>query len=426
MSEIVGNGKIINITCQGASVMPLDDILDLQGDLKKLTKKNAQKLRESVLKYGFTAPVFIWRDQAGRAFCVDGHQRCKVLRGLRDIDGYSIPDIPVDFIDAKDLPEAKAKLLHISSQYGEFSMDILEGWVNEIDKELSATVRLVDKELDLRTAAGSDTVGDDELKDDVPALTQPGDLWELGQHRLLCGDSTGSSAVEKLLAGVSPMVMVTDPPYGVDYRPEWRAEVGVNKNKQKMGTVQNDGNADWSDAWRLFPGDVAYVWHAGIKSAVVQHSLEKVGFEIRAQIIWAKDRFALSRGHYHWQHEPCWYAVRNKGHWAGDRSQSTLWNIPARDDSGHGHGTQKPLECMRRPIINNSYPGQAVYDPFLGSGTTLIACEKTNRICYSMELDPHYCDVIVRRYHDWCRENDRNVAIKRNGEIFATEELACA
>ena len=138
--------------------------------------------------------------------------------------------------------------------------------------------------------------------------------------------------------------MVTYPPYGVEYDPEWRKEAGVNKNDGKMGEVQNDDRADWSEAWSISPSVVAYVWHAGRYASVVQSSLEQCDFDIRNQIIWVKDRFALSRGHYHWQHEPCWYAVRkgNKSLWKGDRSQSTTWDINARDDSGHGHGTQKP------------------------------------------------------------------------------------
>ena len=115
---------------------------------------------------------------------------------------------------------------------------------------------------------------------------------------------------------------------------------------------------------------------------------EACSFSIRAQIIWAKDRFALSRGHYHWQHEPCWYAVRKTAHWNGDRSQRTLWQIAAREDQGHGHGTQKPIECMRRPILNHTKRGDLVYDPFLGSGTTLAAAETTQRTCYGLELDP--------------------------------------
>jgi len=218
------------------------------------------------------------------------------------------------------------------------------------------------------------------------------------KHRLLCGDSTKAKDVSKLLQDAKPLLMVTDPPYGVEYKPEWRAEAGINKNKGKMGEVSNDDRADWQEAWELFPGDVVYVYHAGIFSSTVQRSLEEAGFVIRAQIIWAKDRMALSRGDYHWQHEPCWYGVRkgSKGHRTDDRKQTTLWEIKARDDSGHGHGTQKPFECMYRPIENHTI--KEIYDPFCGSGTTIIAAEKARRKCYAMELSPAYCDVAVKRW----------------------------
>jgi DNA modification methylase len=188
-------------------------------------------------------------------------------------------------------------------------------------------------------------------------------------------------------------------------------------NKKKLGEVLNDDRADWREAWALFPGDVAYVWHANLRASEVQASLEAAAFTIRSQIIWAKDRFALSRGDYHWQHEPCWYAVRESktGHWAGDRSQTTLWKIPAREDSGHGHSTQKPAECMRRPILNNSSPGQAVYEPFSGSGTTIIAAEETGRCCYAIELNPQYVDVAVRRWQDF---TGKRAVLEATGEPF--------
>jgi len=228
----------------------------------------------------------------------------------------------------------------------------------------------------------------------------PGDLWQIGSHRLLCGDSTKAEDVARVMGGEKPILMVTDPPYGVEYDPEWRAAAGVNKNKGKMGKVTNDDIADWTPAWVLFPGDVAYVWHAGRRASEVQQSIEKAGFSIRNQIIWAKDRMALSRGDYHWQHEPCWYAVRDgkPGHRTEDRTQTTLWTIPARDDSGHGHSTQKPLECMARPIRNHD--SEEVYDPFLGSGTTMIACQNLNRKCRGIEISPDYCAVILQRMHD--------------------------
>jgi DNA modification methylase len=165
--------------------------------------------------------------------------------------------------------------------------------------------------------------------------------------------------------------------------------------------VLNDDRADWREAWALFKGSVVYVWHSALYASTVAESLIACGFAIRAQIVWAKERLVLSRGHYHWQHEPCWYAVRDgsTGHWSGDRKQTTLWSIASRDqDAETTHGTQKPVECMRRPIENNSTPGQAVYEPFSGSGTTIIAAEMSGRCCHAIELSPAYVDVAVLRW----------------------------
>jgi DNA modification methylase len=164
----------------------------------------------------------------------------------------------------------------------------------------------------------------------------------------------------------------------------------------------NDNRANWRQAWELFPGDVAYIWHASLHATTVAESLANTGFDIRAQIVWSKNRFALSRGDYHWQHEPCWYAVRSgrKSHWQGARDQSTVWWIGpvGLEDSATVHGTQKPVEAMRRPIVNSSRRGDGVYDPFSGSGSTLIAAETMGRKCFAMEIDTVYCDLIVRRW----------------------------
>lgn len=159
----------------------------------------------------------------------------------------------------------------------------------------------------------------------------------------------------------------------------------------------NDDRVDWTEAWALSPAHVVYCWHADQHASRVQSSLESADYEMRSQIIWAKPHFPISRGHYHWQHEPCWYAVR-KGHsagWIGDRSQTTLWQITLDRNVDGGHSTQKPVECMERPIRNHEGD---VHDPFLGSGTTLVACEKLGRKCYGMEISPAYCDAIVKRW----------------------------
>jgi DNA modification methylase len=226
----------------------------------------------------------------------------------------------------------------------------------------------------------------------------------------LCGDATDAVAGQRLLGSTQPQLMVTDPPYGVEYDPQWRERAGLGQQRQ-IGAVRHDDIVDWTAAYQLFAGSVAYVWHAGIHAAEVAAGLIASGFEIRAQIIWAKQHFALSRGHYHWQHEPCWYAVRKDrpSPWRGNRKQSTLWEInnlnpfggfSGAEEIATGHGTQKPVELMRRPILNHTARGEAVYDGFLGSGSTLIAAELTARICYGMEIDPLYVDVIVRRWMD--------------------------
>lgn len=264
-----------------------------------------------------------------------------------------------------------------------------------------------DKELAALLNKPADGLTDPDADAPPPPLTpvsKPGDIWVLGKHRLMCGDSTDADAVKALLNGVVPLLMVTDPPYGVDYDSPWRNEKlranGKPIGGRAVGKVANDDNADWTKAWAAFPGDIAYVWHSGYFSHLVADSLLASGFKIRAQIIWNKSNFAIGRGDYHWKHESCWYVVRNgkTGHWAGDRKQTTVWEIQKPAKSETGHSTQKPVECMQRPIENNSNPGQAVYDPFMGSGTTIIAAERSGRVALGMELEPGYVDVAVARW----------------------------
>ncbi len=224
--------------------------------------------------------------------------------------------------------------------------------------------------------------------------------------------------MRRLLGGSIPFLMVTDPPYGVNYDPEWRNQAGLCET-ERTGTVTNDDRVDWTAAYQLFPGTVAYVWHAGRYAAEFTTHLHHVGLQIRAQIIWRKPRFAISRGAYHWAHEPCWYSVRegSSSKWCGDRSQSTVWDIEAcADDEATRHGTQKPVECMGRPIRNHGTREDSVYDPFVGSGTTLIAAERLQRTCFAMELDPGYVDVVVRR---WEKATGEQAVLDRDGRTFA-------
>jgi len=269
-----------------------------------------------------------------------------------------------------------------------------------------------DEELKALLATDAVTAGltdPDAVPSERPTGIVAGDLFELGAHRLLCGDATAEADVARLLGDVVPFLMVTDPPYGVNYEPTWRDDAGGQFGDGKTvmrGKVTADDRNDWTAAWALFPGSAAYVWHAARYAADVAVSLLAEGFESRAQIIWRKSHFVLSRGDYHWQHEPCWYVVR-KGQtskWCGDRTQSTIWDIAGMNPAGGngetklGHGTQKPLECMSRPIRNHGGSDDHVYDPFLGSGTTIIAAEQLGRRCFALELTPTYCQMTIDRW----------------------------
>ena len=331
---------------------------------------------------------------------IGGNMRLAAIKalGLKEI-----PDTWVKF--AGDLtPDEKAQfIITDNSSFGEYDWDaIANEWLEYPLSDWGLDV------LDFEAVEEAGT-GDAEPQIDKAAELNKkwgvvsGDLWQIGTHRLVCGDSTNAETVERLLDGAKPNLMVTDPPYGVEYDPAWRDEAAakglIAYAARSVGEVVNDERIDWSAAYQLFPGNVFYCWHAGRHASEVQASIEISGFEIRCQIIWAKPAFAISRGHYHWQHEPCWYAFR-KGEtaaWIGDHSQSTLWSINRDTATGGGHSTQKPLECMSRPIANHEGD---VYEPFAGSGTTLVACQNLNRKCYAIEISPAYCAVILQRMSD--------------------------
>jgi len=368
------------------------------------THSDAQvtEIAGSIRAFGFTNPILV--SESGDV--VAGHGRLAAARQL------GLNEVPV--IVLRGLNDVQRRQLVLADNRialnAGWDLDMLRLELQDLatlGADLS-TLGFTEAELEqaLSGSSGAGLTDENDIPEVLgPAVSRPGDVWHLGPHRVACGDSTDPEAVYRLLEGTQSLLMVTDPPYGVAYDPSWRHRAGVNKSRRR-GKVLNDNRPDWGAAWALFPGDVAYVWHGALHATTVAASLESNGFAIRAQIIWAKERLVIGRGDYHWQHEPCWYAVRTKGHWKGDRKQTTLWSIPGRnEDQETTHGTQKPVECMRRPILNNSSPGQTVYDPFLGSGTTVIAAETTRRSCFGMELDPSYVDVAVRRWQAFTGTN---------------------
>jgi len=404
---------------------PLNTLIPYARNARTHSEEQVAQIAASIREWGWTVPVLIDEDGG----LIAGHGRVLAARKL------GLAEIPV--MVATGWSEAQKRAYVLADN----QLALNTGWNAELLttelQGLQANGFPLDLlgfgNLDALLAEKTEGLTDPDEVPDAPAnpVTRKGDLWVCGNHRLICGDSTVATDVERLLGPVKPHLMVTDPPYGVEYDASWRGKARnadgtllSTGNGRAKGKVENDSRADWREAWALFPGDVAYVWHAGNKSHVVAESLLACEFELRAQIIWAKSQFVIGRGHYHPHHEPCWYAVRGTGHWNGDRKQSTLWQIDKPKKSETGHSTQKPIECMRRPIVNNSSPGQAIYEPFCGSGTTMIAAEMEGRHAYCVELSEAYCDVIVKRWQDF---TGKDAVLDGDGRAFdalATERLA--
>ncbi len=388
----------------------ISSLLPYPGNARTHSQEQVAQIAASIKEFGFTNPILTDGDNG----IIAGHGR---LEAAKLLGMAEVPTIELAYLTPA---QRKAYILADNKLALNAGWDIellqaeLEG-LKELDFDLSLTgfgdnelAGLLDK---------TEGLTDPDDVPDVPEspITQLGDVWTLGRHRLVCGDCTDADVVDKCLDGVSPHLMVTDPPYGVEYDASWRNRAsradGTPVGASATGEVVNDDRADWSEAWALFPGDVAYIWHAPNKGHVVAESLERNDFNIRAQIIWAKNNMVIGRGDYHPKHEACWYAVKKnkKGHYCGGRKQTTVWNIDKPIKSETGHSTQKPVECMKRPIENNSSPGQVVYEPFSGSGTTIIAAETTARACYAIELNPAYVDVAVKRWEDFTGEKAERV-----------------
>jgi DNA modification methylase len=390
---------------------PIDRLVPSPRKARSHSEAQIAEIAGSIRAFGFTNPIL-----AGEhGDVVAGHGRLAAARllGLKEVP--VIPLCGLSDVQRRQLMLADNRIaLNAGWDLKMLQLELRD--LAMLGADLSA-LGFTEQELAKALGQGSAGLTDENEVPEVQeaAVSIVGDVWCLAEHCLICSDATDPATSAAVLGQHKPQLMVTDPPYGVNYDPAWRHRVGVNKSR-RTGKVKNDGRADWSEAWKLFPGNIAYVWHGALHATTVATSLEQAGFAIRAQIIWAKERLVIGRGDYHWQHEPCWYAVRSKGHWTGDRKQTTLWTIPSGgQDTDTVHGTQKPVECMRRPMLNNSKAGDAIYEPFLGSGTTLIAAEATGRVCLGIEIDPLYVDVAVRR---WQAFTGKQATLQSSGQAF--------
>src|ERR1022692_1127084 len=378
----------------------------------------------SIREFGFKIPVLA---RSSGEVC-DGHLRLKSARKLGSWPAGDTTGIPVILCDEWTPAQVKAFRLMVnrSVTWADWDDELLALELQELNAEdfdLSLT-GFDPKEIDDLLLAPDD---DDKANATPPLPKNPvsclGDLWLCGKHRVLCGDSTVADEVARLLGERQPFLMVCDPPYGISLDSEWRDRAGLNgcgpaeesyMKHRTAGhtetTISGDTRADWSEAFELVPSlQIAYVWHASIFTREVLNGLLRIGFVHHQQIIWDKQRTVLTRSLYWFQHEPCWFVRKKNAPWYGKPGEnSTVWASPSpkfifagSDEEKFDHPTQKPVELMRRPLLNHTKRGESVFDPFLGSGTTLAAAEITERVCWGIELDPKYVHCIIRRWQQY-------------------------
>ncbi len=381
------------------------DLVRYKANSRTHSAEQIAKIIRSINEFGFTNPLLI--DEYNTIIAGHGRLDAAIECGIEEL-----PCVVLD-----GLTEVQKAALVIADNKlaldAEWDKDILLSqfeYLKGFDYDLELTGFGLEELCEIFPDEQAEVFcGEDDVPDaPVEPVTRLGDVWLLGEHRLMCGDSTVATDVERLLGEQAPNTMVTDPPYGVKLDMSWRDTAKPGNNNRNV--IKNDDRADWYDAYVLFPGAIAYVWHAPTFTDVVMSNLRDAGFDIKQQIVWNKSSLILGRSNYHWKHELCWYAIKKgaKSNWKGDKKQTTVWDCATVNRASSGskddkteHPTQKPVELFEKSINHHTNPGEYVYDPFAGSGTLMVACEKTKRRALMMELDPKYCDIIIQRYENY-------------------------
>jgi len=377
-----------------------------------------EKLKRSIEQFGYVEPV-IWNEKTGRV--VGGHQRLKVLTDM----GITEVDVVVVDMDTEKEKALNIALNKISGEWDTEKLALVIADLQGTDFDVSLTGFDPEELEDLFRDDVKGGVKEDDFDVEAelkkPTFSKAGDLWLLGEHRLFCGDSTKPETFDLLMNGKKANLVVTDPPYNVDY-------------KGSAGKIKNDSMAEDQfeqfllDAYQQMEAAMAddasiYVFHSDSHGLAFRKAFEEAGFYLSGCCIWKKQSLVLGRSPYQWQHEPVLFGWKKKGkhQWYTGRKESTIWEFD-KPKKNKDHPTMKPIALVSYPIMNSTMTGCLVLDPFGGSGSTLIACEQTGRICYTVELDEKFCDVIVRRYIEQVGSAD-GVTVLRDGLTYRFDEV---
>ena len=428
----------MKITCDTKDTLPLSELTEFQGGLKKRTDDDLAKIDRSIEQYGFATPFFIWKHE-GKNKVLDGHGRLQALKHIA-AQGEEIPALPVVYIDCPNEAAAKNLLLRICSTYGEMTAESVKDFLNGLEINLEE-IKLPDGLLDLSAVLQNDNTKNDDdapaAREDEPAQSKAGEIYELGDHRLICGDSTEPDTIAAVMGDSKADLILTDPPYNVDYTGSTQDKLKIaNDNKSSTEFMQFLTKAFNSMFAAAKAGASFYIFYAHTRDKEFVNALADAGYAPREVLIWVKNTFTLSYSDYKWKHEPIMYGWKDGAshNFYGALNLSTVFdkkkNIekmtkeelkaelkrlenatpqdviyekkPARNAE---HPTMKPVELLTTLIKNSTKSDDIVLDSFAGSGSTLIAATKTGRIARLVELDPLYCDVIRRRWTKWAKEN---------------------
>jgi DNA modification methylase len=422
---------------------PIDRPIPYARNSRKIPERAIDKVAASIKEFGWRQCIVVDKDDV----IICGHTRLLAAKKL------GLRHVPVHVADNLTPAQVKAYRLMDNRSHEDTDWDLeLLGPELEDLASLDFDLKLTGFEQHEIDRFLADSELEDRANEAPPLPDNPvsrlGDLWLCGKHRILCGDATSPEMVARLLGERKPRLMVTDPPYGISLDSEWRDRAGLNgcgpaepsyMKKRTAGhtetKISGDTRADWSEAFALVPSlEVIYAWHASVHTSEVLAGLLRIGFLYPQQIIWNKGRTVLTRTHYWYQHEPCWYVRKKNAPWFGKAGENaTIWDavspkfiFSGSDELKYDHPTQKPVELMRRPILNHTRRGEIVYEPFLGSGTTLAAAELTDRVCYGIELDPKYVDVVVERWQNLTGKRATLEADSRTFEQVKTARVGVA